>query len=171
MDKNGSADKKNAMYNFSNGAINFQQNTNHSSNHHNHHNNNKPRKYSLTNGAYSKTPLDRMSSVTSSQYTTANSVLKLVNDDVLEEDSKSKRCAVYCQRRWKIMIFICLLISVIAALSAMYVLEKQHDKVLIKQVSQPLFFCFLKLLITYMRYNDDKKNYECVFTSPYNLNI
>ena len=81
------------------------------------------RKYSLPSNG--KIPLDRMSSVASSQYTT-NSVLKLVNDsDIVDGHTKTKKWLVYCRKKWPWLCLWVVVFALLVTLTTLYVLERK----------------------------------------------
>jgi len=81
------------------------------------------RKYSLPSNG--KIPLDRMSSVASSQYN-ANSVLKLVNDnDVVDGHTKTNKCLLYSRRKWPWILLWVIVFALLVTMTTLYVLEKR----------------------------------------------
>ena len=128
MESNGNHGKPNSGFQYSNGAMNLTENKNYQYNSNN-NNNNQVRKFSLPTGnSYGnhKIPLDRMSSVASSQYTTANSVLKLVSDDHVDAHTKTKTWLLFCKRKWYWIIFDFLLIAAIVCLATAFIIEKRN---------------------------------------------
>ena len=127
MESNGNHGKPNSGFQYSNGTMSVTENKNYQYNNNNY--NNQVRKFSLPTGnSYGnhKIPLDRMSSVASSQYTTANSVLKLVSDDQVDAQTKTKTWIFFCKRKWYWIVFDFLLIAIIACLVTVFVIEKRN---------------------------------------------
>ena len=140
MESNGNAGKPNSGFHYCNGGMGLP--TNHHYQQNNYNNNNKPRKFSLPSGNISggnKIPLDRMSSVASSQYTTANSILKLVNDDKIDGHSKTKTCFVYCKRKWPWLLLYLIVFTIIITLTTLYILEKRSNN--LTKVRKTFYTC------------------------------
>ena len=160
MEGNENHGKPNSGFHYSNGTMNTTENKNHSRNTNNTYNNNS-RKFSLPAGnSYGnhKIPLERMSSVASSQYTTANSVLKLVNDDEVDAHTKTKMWILYCKRKWYWVVFDLLLIVTIASLATVFVLERRNNHFTNVSLFFLYFVCFngikMSLRVSNKRYRN-----------------
>ena len=164
----GNHGKPNTGFHYSNGTMNITENknfniTNNNNNNINNNDNNNikqhsSRKFSLPTGnSYGnhKIPLDRMSSVASSQYTTANSVLKLVSDeDQVDARTKTKTWIFYCKLKWCWIALVLLLIITIAVLATFFVLERRSNH--FTDVSFISFQFQLLLLVFLICYNKDR---------------
>ena len=128
MESNGTSHqdcKTNPAFHYTNGAMSMSESNKNLNNNGVH----KPRKFSLPTGnSYpAKAPLDRMASVASSQFTTANSVLRLVSDDRVDGHTKPKTWFAFCKRKWPWILLYFSVVGIIVALTTMYVLEKRNN--------------------------------------------
>ncbi|XP_066930218.1 beta-lactamase-like protein 1 isoform X2 [Clytia hemisphaerica] len=151
MESNGTAhphphphqdSKTNPAFHFTNGDMTMSESNKNFNNNGVH----KPRKFSLPTGnSYpAKAPLDRMASVASSQFTTANSVLRLVSDDRVDGHTKPKTWFAFCKRKWPWILLYFSVVGIIVALTTMYVLEKRNNDFTAtimkgKEIKEPCF--------------------------------